>query len=127
VRRLRLLLDTHAYVWVRSKPEKLRPTTLEAIRKAERLMLSVVSLWEIMGKRLGRPDSGIDPALEEAEPDGFEMLPVLPRHLVACRTLPYLHRDPFDRMLVAQAQVEALVIVTADRAIRAYDVAVLPA
>ena len=124
---MRLLLDTHAYVWVRDRPHKLRTSTRTAIEQAERIVLSVVSPWEIMGKRLGRADSGLPAVLEGAEPDGFEMLPVLPRHLEACRLLPPHHRDPFDRMLVAQAQAEGLVIVTADRAIRAYDVAVLPA
>ena len=124
---MRLLLDTHAYVWLRDRPHKLSAGTRDAIGKAERLVLSVVSPWEIMGKRLGRADPGLPAALEEPEPDGFEMLPVLPRHLVLCRALPPHHRDPFDRMLVAQALAEELVIVTADRAISAYDVAVLPA
>jgi PIN domain nuclease of toxin-antitoxin system len=124
---LELLLDTHAYVWLRDRPSKLRASTRSSIEGAARLLLSVVSPWEIMNKRLGRSDPGLPPELEEAEPDGFEILPVLARHLERYRKLPAHHRDPFDRMLIAQAQADGLVIVTADRAIRAYDVAVLPA
>ena len=126
--RLRLLLDTHVLVWVLSEPNRLAAKTSEAIAAKENdVFVSAVSPWElaVKGPRegLGLPDD------IEAQVDrqSFERLPVLFRHIEPIKSMPYFHRDPFDRMLVAQAITEGLTIVTADRKLRDYPVGLLSA
>jgi PIN domain nuclease of toxin-antitoxin system len=126
--RLRLLLDTHVVVWTLSDPERLSAKTRAAIETEENeIFVSVVSPWElaIKGPREGLrlPDN-----LEaEANQRGFDLLPVLFRHTEPIGSMPHHHRDPFDRMLVAQAVTDGLTIVTADRKLTNYQVALLPA
>jgi PIN domain nuclease of toxin-antitoxin system len=125
---LRLLLDTHVLIWAISDPGRLSIGTQRAIASRENeVFVSVVSPWEIAIKksrhRLEDP-LALEPVLEESE---FELLPVLLRHTRAIESMPHHHRDPFDRMLVAQAVVDGLTIVTADRKLTKYQVALLPA
>lgn len=124
---MRLLLDTHVLLWWLSAG-RLSPKASAAISSAASdVCVSTASVWEMSIKaalgKLGVPDDlGAQLAHHQ-----FEVLPVALSHAVAVRTLPAHHADPFDRMLVAQAQIEDLTIVTRDADIRRYGVAVLRA
>jgi PIN domain nuclease of toxin-antitoxin system len=123
---MHLLLDTHVWIWLRYRPDRLRTGLHDQLAAAEAVALSVITPWEIaLGHSVGRMRESIVPLNEDDA--RFPILPILPRHAGLIATLPWHHRDPFDRMLVAQALADGLVIVTADRAIRAYDVPILPA
>lgn len=123
----RLLLDTHAWLWWYVDDPRLGPGARVAITEAESVYLSVASVWEMSIKaslgRLTLPDD----LPGELERDGMLALPITLPHALTAGTLPPHHRDPFDRLLIAQAQVEALVLVTADADIARYDVAMRPA
>lgn len=126
--RLRLLLDTHVLVWTLSEPTRLADRARTAIEEEENdVFVSVVTPWEIAvkGPREGLvfPDD-LDGQLDR---HGFIRLPVHFRHTDPIASMPYHHRDPFDRMLVAQAVVDGMTIVTADRKLREYPVSLLHA
>jgi len=125
---LRLLVATHVLLWFMGEPESLAHEARNSIIDADVVLVSAASLWEISTKvargRLRIPSEDI-PA--EIEGWGFATLPITGAHAWAAGTLPPHHRDPFDRMLVAQAQLEGLTIVTRDTAISKYQVAVMPA
>lgn len=121
---MRLLLDTHVVIWW-DEGAKLSREADAAIREAEQVYVSAVSGAEIGIKAsLGKlsPRRTLATAVEEA---GFEELPLRLRHAESLATLPWLHRDPFDRLLVAQARAERLTIVTRDQALAAYEVRIL--
>lgn len=126
--RLRLLLDTHVMLWAISNPGRLSVQARSAIAAEENdVFVSIVSPWEIAIKqsrnRIEIPDD-LDRGLESSR---FKLLPVLLRHTRAIESMPHHHRDPFDRMLVAQAIVDGMILVTADRKLTHYAAALLPA
>ncbi len=125
---MRLLLDTHALIWALEEPERLSARARTAISAEDaEVFVSVVSPWEMaIAKSRGRLQVPDDLESQLAQ-KRFDLLPVLLRHAAAVASMPHHHRDPFDRMLVAQAQVDGLTIVTADRKLRDYPVALLPA
>jgi PIN domain nuclease of toxin-antitoxin system len=121
-----LLLDTHALLWWMADDPRLDASAREAIADAgNSVHVSAVTLWEMAIKhglgKLSLPED-FDEVLAA---QGFHELPVRWEHARQNRALPWLHRDPFDRMLVAQAQVEQLTLVTTDREIRKYAVTCL--
>lgn len=120
---MKLLLDTHALLWALTNPKELDPGAREMIVSPENLVYtSLSSLWELQIKEsIGKLKLPGD-FFEILEPSGFELLPILLAHLKTLRRLPLLHRDPFDRILVAQAQSEQLTLVTRDREIMQYQV-----
>jgi PIN domain nuclease of toxin-antitoxin system len=125
---VKLLLDTHALIWALSNKEALRGEALAAMEDtANDVVVSAVSVWEIeTARRRGRirmPDDLLG-ALSRGR---FEPLAITLRHAWAAGRLPLHHRDPFDRMLVAQAQLEGLTLVTRDRKLARYRVGILPA
>ena len=127
---MKLLLDTHAFIWWFDEPERLPARVLEALRDpGNELMLSAISVFEMHLKiELGKLDIGLP--LEEVvrdheRADGMAALPLRAAHVYALRDLPRLHRDPFDRLLVAQAVVEDALLVTADETVAQYPVRVL--
>ena len=123
---MRLLLDTHIAIWWLSGDPRLSIATRRAIQDVPNAFLSAVSLWEIFIKQdTGRLDLPV--GFVDALRDDFIELPLTFDHAIEGRALPLLHRDPFDRMLVAQAKVERLTIVTADRVLSGYGVPVLAA
>jgi PIN domain nuclease of toxin-antitoxin system len=125
---VRLLLDTQALVWSVGSPSLLAAPARRALEDvANTVVVSVVSLWEAVikqatGKLVLEEDLGF-----AARERGFDVLPIHGEHARAVGALPLHHRDPFDRMLVAQARHEGLTLVTADRRLEAYSVAVLRA
>ena len=123
---MRLLVDTHVAIWWLSGDRHLSKSTRLAIERADDAYLSAVSLWEMLIKveadRLEVPLGFVD-----ALRDDFVELRLTFDHVVQARALPPLHRDPFDRMLIAQAQAEGLTIVTSDETIPRYGVPVLVA
>lgn len=125
---MKLLLDTHVLLWALASPERLSDKARAAIVEPRHaVFVSAASSWEIEIKRaLGKLRA--PPDLERQLKDRrFVELPVRVRHTEALRDLPPLHRDPFDRMLVAQALVDDLTLVSADEQLRAYSVRTLPA
>ena len=121
----RLLLDTHTFLWWRGQPDRICASARNAIAEAQVVFVSVASAWEIGIKQsLGR--LRLPSSVEEGvEHSGFEKLTITFAHAERAATLPSHHGDPFDRMLVAQAQAEGLVLVTNDRQIQLYDLQVL--
>ena len=115
-----LLLDTHTFLWW--DDDKLPRGVVRRIQAAREVYVSAASAWEVAIKAaLGKIEAR--EALSSAIADyGFLPLPVSLEHADAVRTLPLHHRDPFDRMLVAQAKLEGLTLVTRDQALRRYDV-----
>ena len=127
MRASRLLLDTHVFLWWRGIPAELRKEARTAIAEAEIVFVSAATAWEAAIKSsLGRLE--LPATVEEGvEESGFERLPVTFAHAERVAHLPLHHRDPFDRMLVAQAQVEELTLVTRDEELRVYEVKTLDA
>jgi PIN domain nuclease of toxin-antitoxin system len=122
---LRLLLDTHIYLGWRSGDRRVGRRVLAAIDDATENHVSVASLWELaIQATLGRRGS-IAPLVEDIAESGFRLLPVEPRHIMVVENLPLVHRDPFDRMLIAQAIVEELTLVSLDEWFPRYPVNLL--
>jgi PIN domain nuclease of toxin-antitoxin system len=125
---VRLLLDTHVALWWLNEPSLLRPDARTTLEDGENeTFLSAASIWEAAIKEsLGRFEPPA-PLHESAAKTGLVELPISWAHARSAAALPRLHADPFDRMLVAQAHLEGLVLVTRDRAVLQYDVATMPA
>ena len=122
---MRLLLDTQVALWWHSDHRRLRAPGRRAIANAAEVWVSAASAWEVAIKTaLGklRPPGPFDEAVEAS---GFRQLLVTFRHAAGAGVLPGHHRDPFDRMLVAQAQLDGLTLVTHDDVFERYGVAVL--
>jgi PIN domain nuclease of toxin-antitoxin system len=121
----RLLLDTHIFLWWRANDRRLGLPIRKVIASADVVFVSAASAWEAAIKitlgRLSIPDT-IESGAEES---GFEKLPILFSHAEAAGTLPAHHRDPFDRMLIAQALAENLTLVSHDRRMADYDVPII--
>ena len=125
----RLLLDTHVWLWWQADDPRLGAQTRRLLQRASEVRFSAASAWEIAIKvsigKLTLP-ANADIAAELTR-TGFLALSVELAHAEEVRNLPRLHSDPFDRLLVAQSRVEGLALVTADRALEAYDIAVVDA
>jgi PIN domain nuclease of toxin-antitoxin system len=121
---MNLLLDTHVLLWAAAQPSRLSKAARRMLGSEQnRLFFSAVNLWEIAIKRtLGRKDFRVDPRqlrrglLEH----GYLELALTGEHAVAIDRLPDVHKDPFDRMLIAQAEAEGFVLLTADEELEAY-------
>lgn len=123
-----LLVDTHLLLWWASMPEQLPAAARRSLESVEPSPLfSVVSLWEVAIKAsLGRADFQVNPLALRLGllQEGFRELPIEVDHVLAVQQLPWIHRDPFDRLLVAQAIREGLSLLTADRTLLGYGEAV---
>lgn len=124
---MKLLLDSHAFLWWLAGDQSLSPAARAAVADPGNVVfVSAASIWEIEIKRsLGRLDVREADLIAEIGANRFLELPVQARHGEAAARLPAHHDDPFDRMLVAQAQLEGMVCVTRDPAFEAYGVAKL--
>lgn len=119
---MRLLVDSHVALWWLESSDRLGPESRRLLESADEVFFSAVTPWELGIKRaLGKLDfpDGLAGALVA---DGFTELAVSAAHSEVAANLPPHHHDPFDRMLIAQAQIEVLVLMTADRALQPYDV-----
>ena len=124
---MRLLIDSNALIWAVGLPTELSAAARQALQEPNDRFVSIASMWEIAIKmslgKLSLPDS-LAAALNTI---AAVALPITPAHIDRVQRLPLHHRDPFDRMLVAQAMEEGLTIVTRDRRVGAYGVPVLTA
>lgn len=124
-----LLLDTHVLLWALREPEKLSKVASQELMAADQVAVSIVSLWEIAIKvslqklHLPKPYHEIFPQF--ILDSGLDVIAIEASHLAQLVALPWHHRDPFDRLLLAQAQAEGLTFVSADSALAAYGVPVL--
>lgn len=126
---MKLLLDTHAFLWFMAGDERLSRRARRSMEApGAELILSAASVWEMAIKlRLGRltlPGT-VEEYIAEKLEVGFRTLPVEWRHAAAVEKLPFHHRDPFDRLLVSQALIEGLPLVTGDPAFRRYGVRII--
>lgn len=121
---MKLLLDTHLLLWAAGSPEQLPAAARALLEDSQNeLLFSAASLWEIAIKRgLGRSDFKVDARLLRRGllDNGYQELAVTSEHAVFIDSLPPLHKDPFDRMLVAQATVEGVILLTADALVAQY-------
>ncbi len=123
-----LLLDTHVVIWWFESSTELPQNVRKAIEtEAFDVYVSAATAWEIVIKSAKGHLRTPDDFEETAENAGFKLLPMTVRHALAVRNLESHHNDPFDRMLVAQARVEGLTLVTRDAWIQRYDVSLMPA
>lgn len=128
---MNFLVDTRVWLWLQVSPNRIAPDALAMLGdRGNRLILSAASAWEIAIKyavgKLALPEPPADYVPSRLASGGVEQLDVSPTHALQVAGLPPHHHDPFDRLLVAQARIEDLTIVTADRAFERYDVALLP-
>ena len=118
------LVDTHLLLWFVLEPGRLTQRAARLLAdRAVPAVYSLASIWEVAIKTsLRKPGFDVDPELLRGflTDEGFTELPIAPTHIAQVATLRWLHRDPFDRMLVAQATVEGLTLLTADAALKAY-------
>lgn len=119
---MRCLLDTHLLLWLLAEPERVPRSERDRLRDAVgQVFYSVASLWEIAIKRsLGRLSFEPDTVFEHAELSGFQRLAIEPAHVCAVARLPWHHRDPFDRLLVAQSIAEPMTLLTLDAQLARY-------
>jgi PIN domain nuclease of toxin-antitoxin system len=121
---VRLLLDTHLLLWAAGQPDRLPPLAHALLEDPQNeLIFSAASLWEVAIKRnLGRNDFRVDPRLLRRGllDNGYVELPITSEHAVAVDGLPSIHKDPFDRLLVAQAMVEGIELLTSDPVVARY-------
>ena len=120
-----LLLDTYVFLWWRTNDPKLAPSVRDEIAVAPLVLVSAASAWEVAIKmalgRLTLPE----PFANGVDASGFQRLPVAFEHAAAAGALPDHHRDPFDRMLVAQAQLEGCTLVSHDKLLAPYGASML--
>lgn len=118
---MRILLDTHVYLWWLQDSPKLSSQAREIIISATEVYVSSASIWEAAIKSgIGKLDVNVDTLVEEIEKNGFQVLDITPKHAARIMRLPDIHRDPFDRMLLAQALSEPLKFLTADSLLAGY-------
>jgi PIN domain nuclease of toxin-antitoxin system len=127
---MRLLLDTHVFIWWADDPDKLSPAALAALEdEANELLLSVASVWEMQIKiQLGKLKLSLplkELVKNQQETNNLTVSPVALPHVLALDALPFHHKDPFDRLLIAQSIEEDLTLVTADSQFSAYSVKLL--
>ena len=125
---MKLLLDSHAFLWWLAEDPKLSTEARRAVADPSSVVhVSAATVWELSIKAArGKLDLDGADLVEEIGENDFLELPMTARHSQAAATLPRHHEDPFDRMLIAQAQLEGLTIVTRDPAFRAYGIDILP-
>jgi PIN domain nuclease of toxin-antitoxin system len=129
---VKLLLDTHVLLWLFAHPAKIKRSVRERLADpANDVFVSAVSTWEIAIKvsigKLTLPGESREYVLERIERAGLLPLSITPEHALGVAALPAHHLDPFDRLLIAQAQAERMTIVTSDRAFAKYGIDMMPA
>ncbi|MBN2034777.1 MAG: type II toxin-antitoxin system VapC family toxin [Deltaproteobacteria bacterium] len=122
---MKLLLDTHIVLWAAGQPEKFSESARTLLTAPQNILFfSAASIWEIVIKRgLGRDDFKVDPhrLRKMLVTHGYTELPVTAEHALKVETLPMLHKDPFDRLLLAQVRAEGMLLLTIDASILQYE------
>jgi PIN domain nuclease of toxin-antitoxin system len=129
---VRFLLDTHVWIWLALDPGRISEDVQARIASVDtEVHVSVATLWEVVIKiglgKLSLPDTAEAFWQRQTRDSGIAALAIRPEHVLDVAALPPIHRDPFDRLLVAQARVEGLTLVTVDPRVRAYPVTTLSA
>ena len=123
-----LLMDTHVFLWFVNGDTKLSKEMLQAIETEEKVWVSVISFWELAIKsslgKLTLP-CPVSQLMEDCAKMNLSILPIKAQHLQQLEHLPWIHRDPFDRLLICQAQAEGLKLATVDENIRQYEVGLI--
>jgi hypothetical protein len=123
---MKVLLDTHIFIWWDSEPEKLSPNILNLLQRTDTTRyVSHVSLWEIQIKnQLGKLalNQSLSDIYNSQSKNGISFLPVIPAHIFNLNNLPLHHKDPFDRLLISQALIEGLTLISVDEKFKLYDV-----
>lgn len=126
---MRLLLDSHAFLWWSDTVEKLSPRALAACESVENtLYLSIASIWELQLKiNLGKLqlNGTLADIVAKQRGQGLQLLDITPEHIYATAALPMFHADPFDRLLIAQVWMENMTLITADQKLSQYPVNIL--
>ncbi len=124
---MKLLLDTHVFLWLRSEPQKVSSKVLNLYQERYNIVyLSVVSVWEMQIKHqigklaLNMPLKEI--IEEQCESNNLQILPLILKHIFGLQNLPLHHKDPFDRLLLVQSQIENLYLISSDRIFDIYQV-----
>lgn len=118
---MRLLLDTHILLWLMANDRRLTQAARGTMQRAAEVYVSTASIWEIAIKwQLGKIEEDPELVTSRLEPAGLRELAVTNAHALATARLPLLHRDPFDRLLVAQAEAEDMRLLTADPRLEGY-------
>lgn len=118
---MNLLLDTQIYLWFLADSRKLSKKAKSRIEATDGVFVSAASIWEVAIKiGIGKLSARCDDVIAGIDASGFVELPVLSRHGALVSTMPHHHRDPFDRLLLAQAMAEPMRLMTADAALRRY-------
>ncbi|MBD2107589.1 type II toxin-antitoxin system VapC family toxin [Nodosilinea sp. FACHB-13] len=124
---MKLLLDTHTFIWWDREPNLIPPATLQLMRESQ-MLLSLVSLWEIQIKtQLGKLNLNmpLSSLVEHHQENGMALLAITLPHILALEQLPQYHKDPFDRLLIAQGRVESTAIVSRHSNFKSYDCQVI--
>lgn len=126
---MKYLLDTHIFLWSLNNDVKLKGSVKKILVDPDELIyISVVSAWELSIKSKTHPGFKLRTPIKEAfNILGFEILPIFFEHALAVEKLPYYHKDPFDRILIAQALVENLTLITSDQKIWKYKIPLIKA
>jgi PIN domain nuclease of toxin-antitoxin system len=123
------LLDTHTFIWWDIAPKTLSKNVFALIKDpSQRVFLSMASVWEMQIKaQLGKLHfrTSLPQVIASQQQNGLEVLPIRLEHIFSLQQLPLLHKDPFDRLLIVQAQMEGLTLLSKDTAFADYDVAVV--
>ena len=123
---MKILLDTHVLVWALSSPERIKPKVQDLLVYTDNIVfVSIASLWELQIKKSLNKISLPDDFISQLQENGFELLDINYKHIAKLAELPLIHRDPFDRMLVAQTIHENLSLVTNDLEIMKYNVKII--
>jgi PIN domain nuclease of toxin-antitoxin system len=119
----RYLVDTNIFLWAWHEPNRLPSRYLSLLASEADFLVSVASIWEVSMKAAAGKLETVENVSEALASSGYGILPVVARHAEAVRRLPPHHGDPFDRLIIAQAQIEGLTLVATDRRFAAYDLA----
>ncbi len=124
---MKLLLDTHVFLWLRSEPEKVSSKALNLYQERNNsVYLSIVSVWEMQIKRqIGKLDLNMplqEIIEEQCETNNLQILPLRLKHIFGLQDLPLHHKDPFDRLLLVQSQIENLYLISSDSTLKLYQV-----
>ncbi len=119
-----LLIDAHVLLWWLNDDKRLGDAARTLISTQETASISIASLWDVIIKRrLGKLEVDVDVLFDTIPKQGFSSLPIAHRHLLTLDGLPMHHRDPFDRMIIAQAMTDKCTVLTGDQAFYVYDIA----